>query len=179
MLSLRYLFILLVFTLTACDDLNPSSADLRTPSDPNSIGANIGQIAPDFSLFDTEGNARTMSTELVSTDAIVLYFNMWCPICDSHLSHMRTQIIPKYPNVTFFIIDYVSGTVELSRASQLTNGYADMTVLVDNTQEVLALYEATMGTTVVIGNNGSNGTVLMNEDYKDGTRLDEILATLP
>ena len=57
MLSLRHLLILLVFTLTACDDLNPSSSDLRTPSDPNTIGANVGQIAPDFSLFDTEGNA--------------------------------------------------------------------------------------------------------------------------
>ena len=179
MLFHRLTFLFLLVVLTGCDDLDPSSADLRPPVDPNTVGADVGQIAPDFSLFDTEGNPRQMLTELAPQQAIVLYFNMWCPICDAHLSHMRTQIIPNYPDVAFFIVDYVSGTIELSRASQLANGYASMTVLVDNTQEVLTLYQATMGTTVVIGNSGGNGTVLMNEDYKDGTRLDAVLSALP
>jgi hypothetical protein len=48
-------------------------------------------------------------------------------------------------------------------------------VLVDNIQEVLTLYQATMGTTVVIDNAG---TVRMNEDYKDGVKLNETLASL-
>ena len=175
-----YFLVILILVLTGCDDLNPSSEDKRPPLDESNIGVTIGpnegQIAPDFSLFDTLGNTVTMSAELVDTDGIVLYFTMWCPICDSHMSHMRSQIIPNFPNVKFFFVDFVSGTIDASRTEQLNNGYADVTVLVDNTQHVKTLYEATMGTTVVIG---SAGIVRMNEDYKDGTKLADTLSSLP
>lgn len=175
MLSPRVYFIILLFILTACDDLDPSSEDKRPPVDTTTIGPAVGQIAPDFSLFDTLGSPVTLSAELTNAQGVVLYYTMWCPICDSHMSHMRSQVIPGFPNVRFLIIDYVSGTVELSREAQLSNGYADLTVLVDNIQEVLTLYQATMGTTVVIDNAG---TVRMNEDYKDGIKLTETLASL-
>lgn len=179
MLFPRYLLTVLVLAISACDDLYPSGDDKRAPVDSSTIGASVGQMAPDFSLSDTEGNAITMSAELVNTDAIVLYYTMWCPICDSHMSHMRAQVIPNYPNVSFLIIDYVSGTVELSRSAQISNGYTDMRVLVDNIQEVLTLYEGTMGTTVVIENAGSHGIVRMNEDYKDSVKLTRTLDALP
>ena len=177
---LRYLLIALALTVTACDDLYPSGEDKRAPVDTSTIGANVGQIAPDFDLSDTEGNMVTMSTELFTNDAVVLYYTMWCPICDSHMSHMRAQVIPNYPNVSFLIIDYVSGTVELSRSAQVSNGYTDMTALVNNIpQDVLSQYEATMGTTVVIENAGSHGVVRMNEDYKDSVKLTTTLDALP
>ena len=176
----RYLLIALVLVLTACDDLYPSSDDKREPVDPNTIGSQPGQIAPDFSLFDTEYNTVTMSAELVSTDGIVLYFAMWgCPTCASHMNHLRKYVIPNYPNVKFYIVDYTSNTVELSRTAQVDNKYTDLTVLVDNTQEVLTLYEATMATTVVIENAGSHGIVRMNEDYKDSVKLTTTLDALP
>ena len=176
MLFHRHLLLLLVLILTSCDDLSPSSADKRQPVDSNTIGSSVGQIAPDFSLLDTENNPRLMSAELVGVDAIVLYFTMWCPICDSHMSHLRTQVIPNYPNVKFFIIDFVSGTVADSRTAQENNGYTDMTVLVDNTQEVRTLYDGNMGITVVIDNPGN---VRMNEDYKDSKKLTATLDALP
>lgn len=176
MLFPRYLIVIMLVILTGCGDLNPSSNDLQAPVDSGTIGPGAGQIAPDFSLFDTLGNPVTLSAELVAADGIVLYFTMWCPICDSHMSHMRAQVIPNFTNVKFFFVDYVSGTVELSRAAQDSNGYNDLTVLVDNTQDVLTLYTATMGTTVVIDNAGS---VRMNEDYKDGAKLIETLLALP
>ena len=175
----RYLLIALALAVTACDDLYPSGEDKRAPVDTSIVGSSVGQIAPDFSLSDTLGNTVTMSVELFNHSAIVLYYTMWCPICDSHMSHMRTQVIPNYPNVSFLIVDYVSGTVELSRTAQADNGYTDMTVLVDNIQEVLTLYQATMGTTVVIENAGSQGIVRMNEDYKDSVKLTTTLDALP
>jgi len=175
----RYLLIVLVVALTACGDLYPSGDDKRAPVDSSTSGASVGQMAQDFALLDTENNMVQMSTELVGTDGIVLYFTMWCPICDSHMSHMRTQVIPNYPNVKFYIVDYVSGTVELSRTAQTDNGYTDMTVLVDSAQEALTLYEATMGTTVVIENAITHGIVRMNEDYKDSVKLTTTLDALP
>jgi peroxiredoxin len=176
MLFPRYLFIILVIVLTGCGDLNPSPDDLRTPVDTSQIGSSVGQPAPDFALFDTQGNPVTMSAELTGADGIVLYFTMWCPICDSHMSHLRTQVIPNFPDVKFFIIDFVSGTISDSLTSQEINGYTDLTVLVDNTQEVLNLYNANMGITVVIDNAG---IVRMNEYYKDATKLIDTLTALP
>ena len=44
-------------------------------------------------------------------------------------------------------------------------------------QAVLDLYQATMGTTVVINSVGN--IVEMNEDYKDGVKLTETLQALP
>jgi peroxiredoxin len=175
----KSILLVLVLVITACDDLNPSGDDKRTPFDANTIGPGVGQIAPEFSLFDTEGNAVTMSVELESVDAIVLYFTMWCPICDAHMSHMRTQVIPNYPNVRFLIIDFISGSIEDSRTAQVNNGYTDLTVLVDTSSEVEALYAGTMGTTVVIQNAGGQGTILMNEDYKDSVKLTQTLDSLP
>ena len=175
----RYLLIALTLTLAACDDLYPSADDKRPPVDTSAVGSSVGQIAPDFSLLDTENNMVQMLTELNSTSGIVLYFTMWCPTCNSHMYHMQTQVIPNFPNVRFYIIDFVSGTVAISRDSQLSNGFADLTVLVDNVQEVLNLYNANMGTTVVIENDVTRGIVRMNEDYKDGTKLTETLTALP
>ena len=97
-----YLLLALIIVLTGCEDLNPSGEDKRQPVDENTVGASAGQIAPDFSLFDTENNTVSMSAELAGTRGIVLYNTMWCPVCDAHMSHMRTQVIPNFPNVRFF-----------------------------------------------------------------------------
>ena len=178
MLFHRYLLVLII-VVTGCDDLYPESDDKRVPADPNTIGYKVGQIAPDFALLDTENNMVQMLTELAGADGIVLYFTMWCSVCDQHMSHMRTQVIPNFPNVKFYIIDFVSGTVEASRTAQEKNFYTDLTVLVDSVQEVLTTYNATMGTTVVIENAGSHGIVRMNEDYKDSVKLTTTLDALP
>ncbi len=179
MLFPRFLFIAIAIVLTGCEDLNPSADDIRPSVNCNDTGPDVCQTAPEFSRPDTLGNTVSIPEALFGTDGGVLYFTMWCPICDSHMSHLRNYVIPNYPDVKFYIIDYVSGTVEQSRSSQISNGYTDMTVLVDNIQEVLSLYEATMGTTVVIEYANGPGIVRMNEDYKDGTKLIETLNALP
>ena len=174
--------VLALLMLAGCEDIkdnfNPSSDDLRPAVDPGSDGSSVSQAAPDFTIPDTLGNLTTMSTELSGADGVVLYFTMWCPICDSHMSHMRANIIPNYPTVKFYVVDYVSGSVSVSRSAQISNGYtgSEYTVLVDTVQTVSGLYNGTMGTTVVIDRNG---IVTINEDYKDGVRLNTALSELP
>jgi peroxiredoxin len=159
------------------DDLNPSGTDKRPPIETGVIGPYVGQIAPDFTLADSLHNFVTLSSELANHDAIVLYFTMWCPVCDSHMSNMRSYIVPNYPNVRFFLVDYVSGSIESARQAQISAGYTgpEFTVLVDDNLAVLDQYRATMGTTVVID---SNGIIVMNEDYKDGAKLNKVLSSL-
>jgi len=176
--------IILLCAITACggmtDDLFPSGSDKRPPVQPGTIGPAVGQLAPDFTLSDSLGNTVTLSTSVTTTgvQGTVLYFTMWCPICDTHMSHMRTNQIPAFPSVRFYAVDYVSGSVTEARNAEISNGYdgSGFTVLADTQQSVLNLYQATMGSTVVIDRTG---VVRMNEDFKDGTRLDAALATLP
>jgi hypothetical protein len=88
---------------------------------------------------------------------------------------MRNQVINNYQNVRFLMVDYVSASINQSRASQLANGYADMTLLVDNNQDLLNALSATMASVIVI--NDQN-TILLNEDYKNGARLIDVLDRL-
>jgi peroxiredoxin len=175
-------WLLLLFTLVACgnmmDDLNPSGNDKRPLVQPGTTGPAVGQNAPDFTLSDTLGNSVTLSSVVPTVQGVVIYFTMWCPICDSHMSHMRSSQLPSFPNVRFYAVDYVSGTVADARNAEISNGYdgSGFTVLADTQQTVLGLYQATMGTTIVIDRTG---VVRMNEDYKDGSRLQTVLANLP
>lgn len=169
----RLLLVLILTFFSGCggmlDDLKPSGSDKHR----------VGQLAPDFTLSDTLGTSVTLSTILTGTDVsgVVLYFTMWCPTCDVHMSSMRSSHIPTFPNVRFIALDYVSGTVADARNSELSNGYAGsgFIVLADTAQTVLNLYRGTMGTTVVID---KAGVIRMNEDYKDD-RVTAALAVLP
>jgi peroxiredoxin len=159
------------------DDLAPSSEDKRPPVEEGILGTQVGQISPDFSALDTLGNSRGLYDELSTSTGVVLYFTMWCPICDAHASHMRAEIIPNFPTVQFFLVDFVSGSVAASRTAQLSNGYGDIETLADIDQKLFNSYNASMGTTVVIDSAGN--IVRMNEDYKDGVKLKETLLALP
>ncbi|MCK4709487.1 MAG: redoxin domain-containing protein [Gammaproteobacteria bacterium] len=167
-----------MLALSACDafeDLSPSGTDMREDVVPGSSGTQVGQLAIDFTLTDTLNIDMTLSTEYPSVTAVVLYFTMWCPVCDSHMNYMRHNVVPNYTNVSFYFVDYVTGSVSASLQAQVANGYTDFRVLADTDQLVLDAYNATMGTTVVID---SNGIVQMNEDFKDGSKLINTLSLL-
>jgi len=172
--------LIMLFALASCgemaDDLFPSGTDKRPSVDTDTTGSGVGQIAPDFSVSDTNGTTVTLASALSGRTGIVLYFTMWCPICDSHMSNMMNDVIPLFPDVGFFAVDYVSGTIADARNAQVSNGYASLSVLADIDHILLQGYEGTMGTTVVID---STGTIMMNEDYRDGTDLQAVLSGLP
>ncbi len=159
------------------DDLNPSGADNTQTSDAGTTGGTQGQTAPDFTVSDSLGQSVNLYGELEKASAVVLYFTMWCPVCSAHSDHMLANTIPLHPDVKFFLVDYVSGTVSAAREAEVSNGYANTAfgVLVDSSGSLLSSFSATMGTTVVISKSGE---VKMKEDYKDGTALQNALASL-
>lgn len=173
----RLLLLPLLLILAGCGDLDPSGSDKRPPVEPGTTGPAVGQNAPDFTLPDSLGNSLTLSAIFPSANGVVLYFTMWCPICDAHMSHMRSAVMPLFPNARFVAVDYVSGSVPEARANEVTNGYdgSGFTVLADIGANVLREYAATMGTTVVVDNTG---VIRMNEDYRDGANLRGVLAAL-
>ena len=177
------LFLVTLIGLSGCDgisdDLLPSGEDKRPDVEAGTIGTQVGQQSPDFALSDTLGNSRGLYDELTKpgVTGVVLYYTMWCPICEVHMKDLRKNVVPSFPTVKFFLVDYVSGSISLSLATQQAYGYTSIDTLVDTDQAVLDLYQATMGTTVVINSDGN--IVEMNEDYKDGVKLTETLQALP
>jgi peroxiredoxin len=176
--------ILLTIATTGCgnikDDLIPSASDKRPPLQEGSqvtTGPAVGQYAPDFSVSDTLGNMVTLTSTLTGTRSVVLYFTMWCPTCDSHMSYMQDHVIPQFPNVIFYAVDYVDGSVADARSQQVSNGYdgSDIIILADTNQAILNEYNGTMGTTVVID---KKGVIQMNEDFKNGSKLESVLGGL-
>ena len=165
--------------LSGCgDNLAPSGSDLRPAVQTGSTGPSVNQRAAEFSVSDTNGNAVTLASALATRKAAVFYFTMWCPICDVHMSNIRSDIAPFFPTVGFFLVDYVSGSVSDASGAASSNGYAGgaFTILADTSHTLLNNFQGTMGTTVVVD---SAGIIRMNEDYRDGTRLKATLAGLP
>jgi peroxiredoxin len=168
-------FLMLCLFLSACnEDLIPSSSDERTGIREEGIGSQVGQIAAEFTVIDSNGETITLSDELTFNPYVVLYFTMWCSLCDTHMASLQKSIRPKYPNLRFLMIDYVTNSVRLSRSAQLLNGYEAETVLVDTGRELADQFRGDMGSTVVID---SEGVIRMNEEYKP-SRLSAVLESM-
>jgi peroxiredoxin len=159
-------------------DLTPSGDDKRPTVEAGTIGPAVGQIAPEFTVSDTLGQPVSLAAERAGARGVVLYFTMWCPICDAHMRHMWQNAVAQYPDVRFLAVDYVSGSVADARLAQTDNGYATapFTFLADTNQALLGAYAATMGTTVVVD---AAGVITFSEDYRDGSRLEAALSALP
>lgn len=187
----RYAMLALIAcTMVACggaaDDLAPSSTDQRPAVVAGSIGSMPSQKAGDFTVLDENGAPWRLYDHLSGgaqpSDAVVIYFTMWCPICLSHSDHLLYTVMPQFAgrgNTSYVLVDYVSGSVVGTRASVLANGYggSPFTVLADSNLTVFNQFQASMGKTIVLD---TYGTVLMNEDYRTGSNLiSKLHALLP
>jgi len=184
MFSVKQILLIAVLLLAACgNNLAPSGSDMRATVTAGSPGYQPGQTAIDFTLSDSLGNPFTLSDHLIGgatpAKAVVLYFTMWCPICTSHMDHLLYTTIPQVTAapVVYAVVDYVSGSVPVTRSAEVQNGYGGsaFTVLADSSQGLFNLANAAMGTTIVID---PYGAVLMNEDYRNGQNLANLLKGL-
>ncbi len=160
------------------DNLFPSGEDKRPAVQAGSSGGNVSQKVPDFAVADITGATVTLASSLAGKKGAVFYFTMWCPICDSHMSNMRSTITPLFPDVNFYLVDYVSGSVSGAAGAASANGYSGgvFVTLADVNHTLENNFQGTMGTTVVVDNTG---IIRLNEDFRDGTRLQATLAALP
>ena len=153
--------------LTGClEDLTPDSKDLRSGD---------SKTSENFIATTTLNETITLEDELLTNDAVVLYFTMWCPLCDNHMNHIKNHVIENYRNVHFYMVDYVSANLSQSRSLQRSNGYTGLETLVDNKQSLLKQYSATMASVIVINDQKQ---IILNEDYKNGARLINVLDNL-
>ncbi|MDX8387915.1 MAG: redoxin family protein [Ghiorsea sp.] len=167
--------------LAACgnlsDDLIPSGNDLRAAVTSGSTGNQVSQTVSDFSASNTNNGTFVLADHLAggtnASDAVVLYFTMWCPICMSHIDHLFFNIIPQFKargKTTYVLVDYVSGSISATVVSEAVNGYAGsiFTTIADENQAILGQLGGAMGKVIVID---GNGIIQMSEDFKTGANL--------
>ena len=146
-----------LLTCAACgDNLLPSGEDKRPTIQAGSSGGGVGQKAPDFTVTDSNGTTVTLASSLAGHKGAVYYFTMWCPICDVHMSSMRSSIAPLFPGVNFYLVDYVSGSVSGPQTPAPPNA---ISVEVLPTWPALNLtleinFKGTLETTVFVNNIG-------------------------
>ncbi len=180
--------LLTLLALSACgnmaDDLNPSGDDLRPTIIANTTGSQPSQMAADFTAPATNGTSFKLSDYLTGgafvSDAVVLYFTMWCPICISHTDHILYNIIPQFQNrgtVRYVLVDYVSGSIASTTVSEAVNGYAGsiFITIADENQSLLNQFQGAMGKTIVID---KHSVIQMNEDFRTGDKLIQTLNTI-
>jgi peroxiredoxin len=170
--------LVLAIIIAGCgDNMVPSGDDKRPVVQAGTTGGGVSQKSPDFAVPDMSNTTVTLSSSIAGKKGAVFYFTMWCPICDIHMSSMRATVVPSFPNVNFYLVDYVSGSVVGAADSAAANGYAGsvFTTLADVNHTLENSFQGTMGTTVVID---SAGVIRMNEDFRDGANLRSILAAL-
>lgn len=170
-----YYFTLLLMCFTAIsgcqEDLLPSNDQL-----PSTANVQVGDtVDSDLSFSTSNNHDELLISRLQTHDAVVLYFTMWCPVCDSHMSHIRSHFVSKYTNVDFMFVDYVSGSIAGARDAQTASGYRDFDVIADYDDTLQNYFSGTMATTIVID---KNLIVLMNEEFKAGSQLEAVLEGL-
>lgn len=177
-MSIGRLFLLLFMAfISACnmEDLAPSGEDRR--------GSTV-EVVADFTLQDVDGNDFTLSDYLASgsqpSDAIVLYFTMWCPTCLDHTDILYNQIVPTFAGrgtVQYVLVDYVSGDWQNARWIAQSNGYlgTSFTIIADVQNRVKEQLHGSMGMTVVIN---PQGEIVMNEEFRSGANLQATLESM-
>ena len=93
-----------------------------------------------------------------------------------HMNNIRNSEMPRFPNVRFYAVDYVYGRIANARARPAATIGIRISDSGRHPKDGRDSYQATMGITIVIDRAG---VVRMNEDYKDGVRLQTVLAGLP
>lgn len=174
--------LLLLLLCTACgeiaDDLAPSGNDQRPAVEAGTTGWGVGQNAAPFTLAAIDGTNVDLPSALAGKQGAVLYFTMWCSTCDGHMMDTVAHVMPNFPEVRFFAVDYLAASPALAREAASNAGYLNsgFIILADVDRQLERDAAPTMGMTIVID---SSGIIRMNEDYKDGSRLRAVLSGLP
>ena len=71
----------------------------------SSVGANQGNLAPDFTVTTTEGKTLRLSDLTNDKPTVVYFFATWCPNCARDLAAVK-DVYPQYADkVNFLAVD--------------------------------------------------------------------------
>ena len=114
------LAVVLIFDSAAYRALAPRSA----PEAPEPSGEQTAEAAPEFTVYDAEGNAVRLS-DFSGQNIVVNVWATWCPPCRSELPEFESAWRERGGEIAFLMIDLTGGseTQETAEAFLAENGY--------------------------------------------------------
>lgn len=131
------------------------------PQDPASNNANSSQAdelqaAPDFTVFDQDGNPVKLS-DFAGKPVVLNFWASWCPPCKSEMPHFNTVYQNQKDTVVFLMINQVDGQRETKEKGlmYITDQGFDFPIYFDTELEASIAYGvSTLPTTLFISPDG-------------------------
>jgi peroxiredoxin Q/BCP len=118
----------------------PEPTEIAVTEEPQVIGLSAGEIAPDFSLPDGNGNMVSLKEELVEYEKVVIvfYYNTACPACMAQLSEIENDRAKYEEKGTQVIAIAVQGEQLARTSAKLTD--AKFPILADRDHAITDAY---------------------------------------
>ena len=153
--------IFFVFIIYGCS--SKSNLELKTKSftqelnQVSTIGTNIGNIPPDFTVVTTDGKAVTLSDFTEQQKPVIVYFMAtWCPYCAEDYAEL-SKVYPEYENNVSFLSISLDLSEDLNLLREYKKKYPKLqnTMLAAGQSKILVDYRITKTTTkFAIDKNG-------------------------
>jgi len=118
-------------------------------------------LAPDFTVFDAQGNEVRLS-DFFGTPIVLNFWASWCPPCKSEMPHFNELYAEVKDDVVFVMVDVVDGQRETQEKGQKyieDEGY-NLPIYFDNEQQAANIYGITyIPTTILISAEGNIVTI--------------------
>lgn len=121
------------------------------------IGLEKGQVAPDFTLTNLNGEEVVLS-DLQGKKVVLNFWTTWCPPCKAEMPHMQSYY-DKYAdkdNVEIIAVNLTYSNDSVKKVEQFVSSYKlDFPILLDEKDEVGRIYEViTIPSTYMIDTTG-------------------------
>ena len=155
----------------------PAELPMETPAASTETAA-PAVLAPDFAVYDAEGNAVRLS-DYRGKPVVINFWATWCPPCREELPHFDAAFQARGEELVFLMVDLTDGsreTVDTVRAFLDDTGYS-FPVYYDTDFDAAAAYAvSSIPLTVLIDAQGQK--VISHLGSMSAQQLDELLNLL-
>jgi peroxiredoxin len=167
----------LLLLIQAC---TPSSQAMQGDQQEAAVGINVGEIAPDFTLLDLDGNEVGLS-EFRGEVVFVNFWATWCPPCRAEMPDIES-LYQEYKDKGVVVIGIDIGESEATVRQFVQQGGYSWTFVLDSTGAVAANYNIrAIPTSFFIDREGVIQAVNIGAMTKQGmeARLAEAMTSAP
>ena len=140
------LLVMALLGLLVAQACTPSAQAIRGGGQEATIGVNVGDLAPDFTLTDLEGNLLRLS-DLRGKVVFVNFWTQWCPSCRAEMPEIEA-VYQEYKDKGVVVIGVDILTSEIFKGydendvrQYVQQGGYSWTFVLDTTGEVTANYQ--------------------------------------